>query len=233
MTSIDSINKTVFHKQRCFRLIPSHFPPIHLFEDVASPEEFDALFAVQMLTNPRIQDDIGFLDIVPKEQRLFGVPGCGYVMAAFTHINPNGSRFSNGDYGVYYAADSVKTAIAETVYHKEKFLSYTNEPPQELAMRSLIADFSANLFDIRPLDQLNPIYSLTEYHAGQRLGAQIKEQQEDGVVYHSVRASGVNFALFKPINIHQCIQGAHYSYVWDGNKIAGIYQKVATEYSTG
>lgn len=233
MASIESISKTAFHKQRCFRLIPSHFPPIHLFEDVASPDEFDALFAVQMLTNPRIQDDIGLIDIVPKEQRLFGVPGCGYVMAAFTHINPNGSRFSNGDYGVYYAADSVTTAIAETVYHKEKFLSYTDEPPQELAMRSLIADFSANLFDIRLIDQRDPVYSLTEYHAGQRLGAHIKEQQEDGVVYHSVRASGINFALFKPINIHQCIQAAHYSYVWDGKQISAVYQKVTTEYQMG
>ena len=119
---------------------------------MASVDEFDALFAVQMLTNPRIQDEIGLLNLVPKEQRLYAVPGCGYIMAAFTHINPDGSRFSNGDYGVYYAAESLSTAIAETIYHKELFLSFTNEPPQELDMRSLIADFSAQLFDLTPLN---------------------------------------------------------------------------------
>ncbi len=36
------------------------------------------------------------------------------VMAPFTHLNPKGSRFSDGSYGVYYAAKRLSTAIAET-----------------------------------------------------------------------------------------------------------------------
>jgi hypothetical protein len=227
MSTLDSLHKKEFTMQRCYRLIPSQFPPIHLFEDVANHEEFEALFAVQMLTNPRIQEEIGVLDRVPKDQRIYDVPGCGYVMAAFTHVNPDGSRFSNGDYGVYYAADSLSTAIAETVYHKEQFMSYTNEPAQELDMRSLIADFSAELFDLTELDKLlDPVYSSIDYKAGQNLGAVIKEQQDDGLVYHSVRAAGTNYALFKPNKIHKCQQGTHFSYVWDGEKIATVYQKV-------
>jgi len=227
MLSITNLNKIPFKKQRCYRLIPSQFPPIHLFEDVASPEEFDALFAIQMLTNPRIQDEIGFINLVPTDQRLYAVPGCGYIMAAFTHINPDGSRFSNGDYGVYYAANSITTAIAETRYHKERFLSYTNEPPQEFDMRSLIADFSAQLFDLTALDKANSsVYAIEDYHQSQQLGAQIKEQQEDGFYYHSVRAEGYNYALFKPNTLHQCVQGAHFGYIWDGQQIAHIYKKV-------
>ncbi|MCL9685551.1 RES family NAD+ phosphorylase [Legionella maioricensis] len=226
MYSLDLLHKRPFTKQRCYRLIPSQFPPIHLFEDVASPDEFDALFAVQMLTNPRIQDEIGLLNLVPKEERLYAVPGCGYIMAAFTHINPDGSRFSNGDYGVYYAAESLSTAIAETIYHKEQFLSFTNEPAQELDMRSLIADFSAQLFDLTALNkQTEPIYSLIDYKLSQNLGAQIKEKQEDGCVYHSVRSVGTNFALFKPNIIHKCHQGSHFSYVWNGEKITTVYKK--------
>ena len=31
-------------------------------------------------------------------------------MAAFTHLNPEGSRFSDGSYGVYYAAHTLATA---------------------------------------------------------------------------------------------------------------------------
>lgn len=224
MISLDSFTKLSFSKQRCYRLIPSQFPPIHLFEDVANPEEFEALFALQMLTNPRIQDEAGMLDLVPPEQRLYGVPGCGYVMAAFTHINPNGSRFSNGDYGIYYAADSLATAIAETRYHKELFLSYTNEPAQELTMRSLVADFSAELIDLTPMDKSNPIYSPTDYQLSQQLGALVKEQHENGVYYHSVRTQGQNYALFKPNIVHQCKQSVHYSYFWDGKKIATVYK---------
>lgn len=227
MVDLVSLGKLTYTMQRCYRIIPSQFPPIHLFEDVASPDEFEALFAIQMLTNPRIQEEIGLLDLVPKEQRLYAVPGCGYVMAAFTHINPDGSRFSNGDYGIYYAAESLPTAIAETVYHKEQFLSFTNEPPQELAMRSLVAEFSADLFDLTVLDKnSNPVYSPVNYRQSQLLGAQIKEQQEEGLVYHSVRSEGTNYALFKPNIIHVCHQGAHLSYVWDGKQIATVYQKV-------
>lgn len=227
MISIKSLLKKSFSQQRCYRLIPSQFPPIHLFEDVASPEEFEALFAIQSLTNPRIQEEVGILDRIPLEQRLYGVPGCGYVMAAFTHINPDGSRFSNGDYGVYYAADSIETAIAETIYHKERFMSHTNEPSQELPMRSLVANFSASLFDLTSITKSDPVYDLGDYTLSQNFGAQIKEQQQDGIFYQSVRAEGGNnFALFKPNIIHQCHQAAHYSYVWNGERITDIYQKV-------
>ncbi|MDP3269278.1 MAG: RES family NAD+ phosphorylase [Legionella sp.] len=229
MNILDSLHTISFTQERCYRLIPSQFPPIHLFEDVASTDEFEALFAVQMLTNPRIQEEIGQINRVPKEQRLFAVPGCGYVMAAFTHINPDGSRFSNGDYGIYYAADTLETAIAETVYHKELFLSYTDEPAQELDMRSLIAQFNAELFDLTLLNMADPVYSKGDYRVSQELGALIKEKQRDGAMYHSVRTiNGKNFALFKPNLIIKCHQGAHFSYVWNGEKITSVYQKVMT-----
>jgi hypothetical protein len=226
MLNVETVPQKAFSMQRCYRLIPSQYPPIHLFEDVASPDEFEAIYAVQMLTNPRIQDEIGSINLVPEKERLYGTPGCGYVMAAFTHTNPDGSRFSNGDYGVYYAADTLSTAIAETIYHKELFLSYTNEPPQELDMRSLVADFSAELFDLTGLNtQTDKMYLPTNYSYGQAFGAQVKECHKEGIFYHSIRAEGFNFALFKPNVIHKCQQGAHFSYVWDGEKISSVYQK--------
>lgn len=232
MDILDLSHKKSFSRRRCYRIIPSHFPPIDLFEDVANAEEFEALFAIQMLTNPRIQDQLGTLDLVPENQRLHGVPGCGYVMAAFTHINPDGSRFSNGDYGVYYAADTIATAIAETIYHKEQFMASTNEPSQELAMRSLIADFSAELLDLTILDkEIDPVYSATDYRISQHIGTQIKEKQDDGIYYHSVRANGTNFALFKPSSIHYCRQGAHFSYVWNGSRIIEVYKKIINDYA--
>ena len=46
-------------------------------------------------------------------------------MAAFTHLNPQGSRFSDGSYGVFYCARSRDTAIAETRYHSALFLEAT------------------------------------------------------------------------------------------------------------
>lgn len=62
-------------------------------------------------------------------------PGTGYIMAAFTHLNPSGSRLSDGKFGIHYAADSVETAIAETVFHQVRYLRETREPAQNLQMR--------------------------------------------------------------------------------------------------
>lgn len=222
---ITDFSQLAFQKQRCYRLIPSQFPPIPLFEDVADSSQFDALYAVQALTNPRIQDEIGNLNLLAPEERSYGIPGCSFVMAAFTHINPNGSRFSSGDYGIYYASESLDTAIAETVYHRQRFLNYTKEPAQEIDMRSLVADFNAQLINLLLLNNEHAFYSLDNYSASQQLGASVKQHHEDGLVYHSVRAPGKNFALFKANLIKRCNQGAHYAYVWDGTKISTIYKK--------
>lgn len=75
-----------------YRVIPTRFPAINLFDRVASAEDFDALYALEALTNDRVRTEVGMLDLVPPQERRFG-PGYGPIMAAFTHLNPNGSRF--------------------------------------------------------------------------------------------------------------------------------------------
>ena len=54
----------------------------------------------------RLRQELGQLDLVPRERRISG-PGTQPLMAAFTHLNPDGSRFSDGTYGVFYAARSL------------------------------------------------------------------------------------------------------------------------------
>jgi len=211
-----------FLKQTCYRCIPSKFPPIALFEDVANADEFEALYEIQSLTNPRIQDDIGNIDLIPKDERCFGVTGAGFIMAAFTHVNPNGSRFSNGDYGIFYAASHEDTALQEALFHRTNFLKATLEPAQHIQLRSLKASFSADLIDILINDDTTTsLYSLDSYQHGQQFGARIKQHNQDGIVYHSVRAKGINYALFKPSIIHQCQQAKHYTLYWDG--IGGVF----------
>src|SRR5688572_28720107 len=87
-----------------WRIIASRFPPIALFERVSSRAGVaDALIELEQLTNPRLRDEIGEIRLVPEARRIVGL-NSSYVMAPFTHINPKGSRFSAGAYGVYYAA---------------------------------------------------------------------------------------------------------------------------------
>ena len=40
------------------RIIRSAFPPIDLFERVADPVDWDALHAIESLTNPRLRDGL-------------------------------------------------------------------------------------------------------------------------------------------------------------------------------
>ena len=90
-----------------YRLIPSRYPTVGLYDAIADPADLDVVFAIEALANPRIRDELGELTLVPREERLTG-PGATPVMAAFTHLNPEGSRFSDGTYGVYYAAHSLE-----------------------------------------------------------------------------------------------------------------------------
>src|SRR3546814_15336257 len=72
-------------------------------------------------------------------------------MAAFTHLNPEGSRFTDGSFGVFYAGLTLDTAIAETRHHRARFLAATDEPAQEIDMRVYAIDLEAGLHDIRGL----------------------------------------------------------------------------------
>jgi hypothetical protein len=44
-------------------------------------------------------------------------------------MNPQGSRFSDGTYSVFYCARKQDPAIAETRYHAALFMAATHEPP--------------------------------------------------------------------------------------------------------
>ena len=118
-----------------YRVVPSRFPPVGVYDRIADPADLDAVFAIEALTNPRLRDEAGALNLVPKDRRISG-PGSTPVMAAFTHLNPEGSRFSDGSWGVFYAAHSVATAVEETVYHRQQFLAATAEPACERTARS-------------------------------------------------------------------------------------------------
>lgn len=219
---IDVIPSTNFFNQTAYRLIPSKYPPKSLFDDVADHEEFEVLFSIQELTNPRIRNELGSLNRVPASERPYGIRGCNYALGPFVHVNPDGSRFSKGEYGVYYAGDEVQTAIAETRYHQEKyFAAITGLKFDRLTMRCLKTQFSATLRDISgdefaQQDWHNP----NDYTAAQTLGAKLKEKKVAGLVYNSVRAAGkICYALFTPRIINDVMQATHYEYIWDGEKI--------------
>jgi hypothetical protein len=210
--------------QPCFRVISSRFPPINLFERVSSAEDWEALYWLESLTNPRLRDEVGEIELVPREDRIFG-PGASVIMAPFTHLNPEGSRFADDTFGAFYAAASLDTSIAETRYHREIFLRATRQGPLELDMRTYLTDVSASFHDIRAKrDRMPDIYDPDSYVASQKLARSLRLTGSNGVVFDSVRhAGGQCLAVYRPRLIQNCRQGTHLRYVWDGERISQVY----------
>ncbi len=218
-----SIDTQMFTNQIGYRLMPSKFPPIALFEDVANHEDFEILFSLQAITNPRLRQEAGNLHCVPPEERPYGIRGCSYALGPFVHINPAGSRFSRGNFGIYYAAVDVSTAVAETRHHQEKYFSSVDGLKYDrISMRCLKTTFSALLHDIRANQyRQSDWYHSDNYQSSQSLGEALKKSGSKGIVYDSVRNPGHScYGLFTPKVIVDVIQSAHYSYIWDGQKIS-------------
>ena len=209
-----------------YRLVPSRFPPVGLFDRVARPEDLEAVFAAEALTNDRLRDEAGDLRLVPAEERISG-PGTTPIMAAFTHLNPEGSRFSDGSYGVYYAGKDMATALAESAFHRARFLERTLEPAGEIDMRSYLADVRGELVDLRGYGRKKPdLMSPDSYAASKPFGRSHREKGANGIVYDSVRREGGQcVAVFRPKLLTSCKQGPHICLVWDGKAIVGWYEK--------
>ena len=191
----------------CYRIIPSRFPPINLFERVTDPADLETVLEIESMTNDRLRDEVGALNLVPPEDRISG-PGTSPIMAAFTHLPPYGSRFTDGSFGVFYAGRTLDTSIAETKHHREAFLRATSEPRIELDMRVYAVDLDTMLHDIRGMkDTMAEVYDLSSYAASQALAIEIRTSGSSGLAYDSVRnPNGECVAIFKPRVLSNCRQ---------------------------
>lgn len=208
-----------------YRIIPTKFPPINFFERFTPPELMEETFEIESLTNERLREQAGDLSHVAEADRVSG-PGASVVMAAFTHSG-FASRFTDGSYGVYYAARDLDTAIHETIYHRERFLGYTAEPPCELDMRVYKGSVLKALIDLRSesyahLMQPDP----DEYANSQAFAAQLRTTQCYGLLYPSVRNHGGEcIAAFRPTAVSLPVQSKWLVYHWNGDHIDKVYEK--------
>ncbi len=207
------------------RLILSKYPPIDLFDDVADPHDWEALARAEARTNPAIFDIIGDLAQVPPDRRLTG-PGAGWVMAAFTHISPDRkTRFSDGSFGVYYAAGNIETALHEHVFHMQRFYAQTNEGAGWICeVRQLVGKIDAELVDLRHGD-FRALMNPDSYIESQAFGAECRRENRQGIVYPSPRNPGGEcIAAFFPDVVSPPVQGDHFRYHWNGTRIDYIKQ---------
>lgn len=204
---------------QAYRLVNSKFPPVALFDDVADADAFEVLYQIQELTNPRLKNEVGRLELIRRSEIPFGIPGCSYATAPFTHVNPAGSRFSDGSFGVLYLADTLETALAEVKHHQS--LYWSNVPSlnyERFVFRGLSCSFvEAGMKDATALSMTDPVYDPDDYTHSRRLGKSVKEVGCPGLRYHSVRMHGSDcWALMTPKPVLSVIQAAHYEMVWNG-----------------
>jgi len=208
--------------KRVYRVIPSRFPTISLYENLLDPDELALAFELESLTNDRLRDEAGDIAYVPAPDRMVG-PGASVVMAAFTHIG-NQSRFSAGQYGVFYAGLEIETAIEESKCGQARFLSATAEPPFEMNMRSYVTRVALPLLDIRG-PGYDHCHVTHDWPTAQQFGALARARNENGLWYRSVRKPGGEcIAGFRTVAVKPVTQAKHYRYVWDGTEISQVYE---------
>ena len=204
------------------RVIRSSFPPIDLFEDIAPPEDWPVLIAAEQKTNPRLMATLGALDLVPAPRRVSG-PGASFLMAPFTHVSiDRPSRFSDGTYGVLYAAKRFETALLETMYHHGRFMTQTREGAGWTSQfRELALNVNSPLHDLRGGDaRWAPTLDRDSYAESQLAGKALRALASEGVVYPSQRDTGGEcVGLFFPDTASHVVQGRHLDYHWDGRRV--------------
>jgi hypothetical protein len=201
-----------------FRAINSRYPPVDVFEHIADPADWDALIRLEEMTNPRVREYAGEIARVPVAERPSG-PGSSWVMAAFTHLGWP-SRFSDGSFGVYYAARALETAVHETAFHFGHFLASTSEPRgTEIELRVLVSKrIEQRYHDVRTGHP--ELHKPDDYRPSQAFAAELHEEGSNGIVYNSVRhEGGACLAVLRPKAIPCPKQGAHLRYHFDGQRI--------------
>ncbi|MFT3858220.1 MAG: RES family NAD+ phosphorylase [Aquabacterium sp.] len=210
--------------QPSYRLVHSRFPPVSIFEACESAEELEIIALIQGLTKERILQEQGALQRVPPEDQLFG-HGTTPVMAAFCYVGTTPTRFSNGAYGVYYAANSLEVAVAEVTHHIERFMQATRPPAEPITLRCYSAQTQRPVVDIRG-PAWTAAHKPDDYTAAQSLAQPLREAGAWGLLYRSVRAPGGEcVALLRPPAVKTpVVQHCHVNLNWDGERIRTWYR---------
>ena len=191
------------------RLVPSRYPPIGAFDDVASKSELEAVMELEGWTNDRLVAER--LARLPAAEWVYGRPNASVIMASFLHTPPSGLRFSSGALGAWYGAMRIDTAIAEVAHHLRREMVRSRTARRVAIYRAYGARLAGDYRDIRASLAEEPgLYASSDYGAAQAFGESVRAKGEDGILYASLRhQGGENICAFRPSKILDVTQSGH------------------------
>ncbi|HEV2419902.1 MAG TPA: RES family NAD+ phosphorylase [Terriglobia bacterium] len=201
---------TALRQDNTHRLIPSRYGEESVLGRLAEDNrDLQALFELEGATNDRLLGEANLLPGISVHELLFGVSYAHIVNAAFTHAHPSGSRFNGPGRGAWYAAFELKTAQAETVFHKAQELAEIGwRAPEVFSFRDYLADFRAEFHDIRGDTDYAGCLDPASYANSQSIARELLALGSAGIVYPSVRRAGGNcVACFRPALVANVRQG--------------------------
>ena len=194
-----------------YRLIPSQFPPIGLFDTIATAADAVAVMELTGWTNDRQVNDR--ITRLPEDLWVYGRPNSSVIMGSFLHVAPGGMRFNRAELGAWYAATEIQTAIAEVAHHLRRDAIASHAPSMSRTYRTYSSALAGDEYrDIRGLSAAQPeIYRSEAYSAAQDFGESVRSAGQCGIIYDSLRRrNGINLVAFIPPNITDVMQTEHF-----------------------
>lgn len=194
-----------------YRLIPSRFPPIGLFDTVATAADAQAVMDLVGWTNDRLVAER--INRLPRDQWVYGRPNSSVIMASFLHVPPAGMRFNGPELGAWYAGKEIETAIAEVAHHLRREALARREPSMSRIYRTYSAGLVGDDYhNICGLQADHPdIHRSDSYVASQGLGEAVRSSGRSGIIFDSVRRKGgTSMLCFIPQNVANIAQTDHF-----------------------
>lgn len=169
----------------------------HLFDDLSDDEQdWHSAINLELQYKPPFYESDWPIITRPFEEAALN------AAIRFPFENVNQSRFSRGNFGVWYGSEQLETTVHETVYHWQNSLladaGYQNVEDVKIERRVHLVRCDGALINLVPKIKAWPQLQADYYGDCQALGEKLHRQGQPGVWTRSARHNGNTAAIFTP-----------------------------------